>query len=338
MTLKPNSDSLLVGYQNLILFPDPLNSSSSINLNVPVCSTCNRITSIAVSESNPNIMFYSTGKVIKPWHNIDPQDYDSALWKSIDNGNTWVDISANLLGLYDGIITDILVNPKNKDELWVSFGRSTSNADPETTKKIYRSTNGGLSWNAFSTGIPEGIPVSKLKMHKEMDILYAGTDIGIFYRRRDFDTLMPFNNGLPYKVVTDIDINESANRISVGTLGRGIWSTSLLCYDDSPIYISDFQTWSSDQSICTDIIIQNNGTLILLDMDILLPYEGCIYIESGGKLIVDNSILENASIYAKSGSETELLNSSILKVYDNDLIYFETGSECEFGTSKIEFY
>ena len=135
-----------------------------------------------------------------------------------------------------------------------------------------------------------------------------------------------------------ITINESANRISVGTLGRGIWSTDLLCYDESPIYISNYQTWNSDQSICNDIVIQNNGTLLLQDMKLILPFEGCIYIENGGKLILDNTTLENSNIFAKAGSETELINNTVLKVYQNDKLYFENGSTCELGTSKIEFY
>ena len=55
------------------------------------------------------------------------------------------------------------------------------------------------------------------------DAVYIGTDIGVFYRDANLGDWIPFGNWLPTVPVFDLEINHSADLITAGTFGRGIW-------------------------------------------------------------------------------------------------------------------
>jgi hypothetical protein len=69
--------------------------------------------------------------------------------------------------------------------------------------------------------------VNTVKFLWESDNLLIGTDAGVFMLKPDLDVWIDESNGLPNVIVSDIEINESANKIYVSTFGRGIWASDL---------------------------------------------------------------------------------------------------------------
>ncbi len=333
LTKKPYSDTLLVGWNNILVFPEPHSSGRYYSLNLPNSS---RITDIEVSDSNLNLIYASTDQYFD-WK-VNPIDYSDALFRTVDNGTTWNDISSNIFGLRDGFITDIEINPNNETEIWITFGMSTKSSNPLLTKKIYKSSNSGTTWDPFDTGLPEGVPVSCIEYDHENDVIYIGTDIGVFYRRRSTNEWLPHNTGLPYKIITDIDINRKANRLMVATMGRGIWKTSLLCYEPNfPLVIDNYQVWSDDQFSCADIIIENGGTLVLQDITLQLFPEASIIIRGGGFLrMINQSKIENCNMEILSGGYIEIEDFSKLILNSNDNFNHEKGAHFNFKEGSIE--
>jgi len=139
--------------------------------------------------------------------------------------NVWSDVTANLntiLSAFPGLrITDIAVNPSNPLEAWVSF------SGYEAAYKVYYTSTGGTVWVDWGVGIPD-VPVNCLIYQNGTNGgLYAGTDIGVYYTNNTLPDFIPFTNGMPAVIVTDLDINPGQGLLYATTYGRGLWSSSL---------------------------------------------------------------------------------------------------------------
>ncbi|MDX1450325.1 MAG: hypothetical protein R3246_14845, partial [Acidimicrobiia bacterium] len=71
---------------------------------------------------------------------------DRALHRSLDGGATW-DITPGMTdGVYDGEISDVVIDPDDTDRLYMGVDRDG----------VYRSTDGGTSWVRLQNGIDTG--------------------------------------------------------------------------------------------------------------------------------------------------------------------------------------
>jgi len=181
------------------------------------------IEALAVAPSNPNYIYFSANGI--QW-NSNPIGKVGVMWKTTDGGKTWTDITEGLEALHWSGVTDIVVSPTDPNKLWVSFDRFW-------VYKVMMSTDGGAHWTNYSDGLKEegiNFPVNCLVYEKESnDRLYAGTDVGVFYRSASMPKWECFSGNLPTVVVTDLDINYATNSLRASTYGRGIWQSPLFC-------------------------------------------------------------------------------------------------------------
>jgi photosystem II stability/assembly factor-like uncharacterized protein len=99
--------------------------------------TVSSIGAIAVSESNPSVIYVGTGESCIRG-NI---SYGNGMYKSTDRGKTWIHI-----GLENTQhIAKVLINPRNPDVVYVAaFGHAYG---PNPDRGVYRSTDGGKTWD-----------------------------------------------------------------------------------------------------------------------------------------------------------------------------------------------
>jgi PKD repeat protein len=148
-----------------------------------------------------------------------------SIWKTTNGGTTWTDITGTLT--FNGnYITYITVKNDDPSTLWVSLGEYDGNG-------VYRSTDGGITWENISDGLPE-VPVMCVVQNKQNSNnveLYAGTDAGVYFKPGDHKW-MPYNTNLPNVVVTELDIyydnaTPANSKIRAATYGRGLWESDL---------------------------------------------------------------------------------------------------------------
>ncbi len=98
--------------------------------------TSGSVGAMAVSESNPDVIFIGTGESCIRG-NIQPGD---GVYKSTDAGKTWTHV-----GLRDGEnISKIRIHPTNPDIVFVAvFGHYGA---PNDERGIYKTTDGGKTW------------------------------------------------------------------------------------------------------------------------------------------------------------------------------------------------
>jgi len=144
------------------------------------------------------------------------------IFRTNDGGSTWTEITAGLP--YPdpvGGISDIAISNIDPQKVWVTF---SGYADSE---KVYQSDDGGTTWNNFSGTLPN-IPVDCIAFQRDAsNMIYIGTDFGVFYRNDDVSDWQSFNNGLPNVMVDDLQVLYSFNKLRAATYGRSIWEATL---------------------------------------------------------------------------------------------------------------
>ncbi|MBC7884952.1 MAG: hypothetical protein H7X99_05720 [Saprospiraceae bacterium] len=116
-------------------------------------------------------------------------------------------------------ISDIEIDRLDDDHVYVSCAGTIENS------KVFESLDAGVSWTNISFNIPKNEPVFCL-LRDPSGGLYAGTTIGIYYKRADQNHWEPFYNDLPPVPVTQIVFEEEESIfVHCSTFGRGLWRT-----------------------------------------------------------------------------------------------------------------
>ncbi len=206
------------------------------------------------------------------------------IYKSTDNGDSWVDITNQTnLAPY----TSISVSPANSMVIYAvksntTISRSTDGGSTwsnltspsgvgsamitnieasltDATKvyvtygnytagaKVYVSTNSGGSWSNISTGIPN-MPVFNIIEKAGSGDLYIGTQLGVYKRAADATSWTAFNTNLPAVSIRDLHIHENSSVLRAASFGRGIWMTSLSASSTCPSTATHIWTGSSNSS------------------------------------------------------------------------------------------
>ncbi|MCI0449942.1 MAG: T9SS type A sorting domain-containing protein [Chlorobi bacterium] len=175
-----------------------------------------KIIELAVSPGNSNIMFAATG----PFEYM-PESYQHRVYKSIDGGLTWNEISS----LPNRYASAIKIDKDNPDDVIISFAGFGTN-------HIFRTTSGGVQWTAIDCNniepcLPD-VPVNDLEIDYDTSTgrreYFAATDIGVFRSLGD-GIWREIYDGLPNCIVMDIEIHR--NKLRAATFGRGVFECDL---------------------------------------------------------------------------------------------------------------
>ena len=196
-----NSNLIVVGYDEVYRSTTGGASWDSISYNV---SGGQAIQTIALAPSDEDYIYaasYSKIKVTK------------------DAGLSWTYIKP---GLPNYSITDVTVATNNPDRAWVTF------SDYNNIHKVYETNDAGSTWINISGSNLPGLPVNCITYQGGTnDDLYIGTDVGVYYKDNTMTEWMPFNNGLPNVIISELEIHYDEGTISAATYGRGVWESPL---------------------------------------------------------------------------------------------------------------
>lgn len=234
------------------------------------------------------------------------------MMKSTNGGLSWNDLSLNTVYHKPGgnwvpynnlghtidykSISGIVTNPISPDNIWVGITGvwTDNNGEPDPGKfRVLHSTNGGSTWYDYSEGLP-AFPIEALEYQPgSNDRIFAGTDVGVFYRDAGMSQWECFSNQLPVCIITDLDYESCSRTLYASTYGRAIFKT----YIPFDVEVStDTLTsqanihWNQPRQIHNNIFIPAGTTLTIT---------GNLYMDMGTSIIVDRSanlIVENCTI------------------------------------------
>jgi photosystem II stability/assembly factor-like uncharacterized protein len=162
------------------------------------------IYTIAPSPLDPNMVWAGTD--------------DGTIHVTLDDGKTWKNVTPPQLtawskvGIIDGSHFD-------KQTAYAAIDRHRIE---DMKPYIYRTRDGGKTWQALGKGIPEGAFVNAVREDTvRRGLLFAGTELGVYVSFNDGDDWQPLQLNLPVASVRDLAIHD--NDLSVATHGRSFW-------------------------------------------------------------------------------------------------------------------
>ena len=145
---------------------------------------------------------------------------DGRVWCSMNDGGAWFEINK---GLPSGVHVSRLVASKwEKNTVYITLSdRREDNIKPY----IYRSTDNGKNWTLLVTDLPAA-PVNVLREDPvNKNILYCGTDMGVYVSRDAGRSWQSIQGNLPATVsVQDLFIHPRDLNMVIATYGRGVWA------------------------------------------------------------------------------------------------------------------
>ena len=136
---------------------------------------------------------------------------DGRVMVSRDGGFSWRDATA---GLPQRTVKAFALDPRDSSIAHIALSGYGSD-------HVYVTRDGGTTWTAASEGLPD-VPVNALLIDPaDPEVLYAGTDIGVFRRERGGAWTL-FNRGMPHVMINDFAVTAD-QRIIAATYGRGAY-------------------------------------------------------------------------------------------------------------------
>jgi photosystem II stability/assembly factor-like uncharacterized protein len=142
---------------------------------------------------------------------------DGRIWRTMDGGKKWTEIRS---GAVPQKFVSRLV--ASKYDMGTVYMTQTGRRDDDFQVYIWKSTDFGSSWKDISGNIPVG-PVNVIREDPvNKDILYAGTDAGVFVSK-DGGAKWEILGNRFFGYVHDLAVHPRDNMIIIATHGRGMW-------------------------------------------------------------------------------------------------------------------
>lgn len=134
-----------------------------------------------------------------------------------DGGLTWKNVTPK--GLQECLINAIEVSPFDKATAYIATTRYKFN---DHRPGLYKTTDYGNSWTKIDNGIPSNAFTRVVREDEvRKDLLFAGTELGLFISWNGGKDWSPFQLNLPIAPITDLRVHQG--NLIASTSGRSFW-------------------------------------------------------------------------------------------------------------------
>ena len=162
---------------------------------------------------------------------IEPSTLDKkVIWVGTDDGNmqitrdgtSWNKINNNIPGLpKNPWVPQIHASKHNVGEAFVVVNNYRQN---DWSAYLYHTTNFGNSWiRLVDDNDVDGFVTSVIQDHLEPNLLFLGTDVGLYISFDKGNSWTKWKNGLPPVQIRDLKVQTSFDDLVIGTFGRAFW-------------------------------------------------------------------------------------------------------------------
>ena len=186
-----------------------------------------RVWSVDAVAKNDSTSFYGTIVALAESPLVEGLIYagtdDGLIQVTEDGGKNWrkIDSFPFTNKPSDVYVSDIETSHKDPNTVYACFD---NHKNGDFKPYLLRSTDRGKNWTNISGDLPERGTVYTIAVdHDVADLLFVGTEFGLFATRDGGQHWHPLKSGLPTIAVRDLEIQRRENDLAVGTFGRGIY-------------------------------------------------------------------------------------------------------------------
>ncbi len=143
---------------------------------------------------------------------------DGLIHVTRDDGKTWADVTPPAMTPWSKV-SQVEAGHFDVDTAYASVDRHRLG---DNKPYIYRTHDGGKSWQDVANGIPDGAYVNSVKEDPvTKGLLYAATELRVYVSFDDGDHWQALQNNMPVTSVRDIIVH--GDDLDIATHGRGFW-------------------------------------------------------------------------------------------------------------------
>ena len=187
-----------------------IRTTGGITIDATGAETFGTIVSLNESPVRPGILFAGTD--------------DGRLWSTTNDGGAWSEHTANVKGVPAGTYVS-RIEPSRFDSLtfYVSYDNHRRG---DFTPYVVMTRDGGKSFTSIAGNLPTGGPDYVYVVRedtKNANLLFVGTDVGVYASLDKGKTWAKFMIGLPTTPVLDLVIHPRDGELVAATHGRSFW-------------------------------------------------------------------------------------------------------------------
>ncbi|MGZ5436189.1 MAG: VPS10 domain-containing protein [Pyrinomonadaceae bacterium] len=142
---------------------------------------------------------------------------DGLVYLTRDGGANWKNVTPR--GLAESLINAIEVSPYDKATAYIATTRYKFN---DHRPGLYKTTDYGATWSKIDNGIPANAFTRVVREDDvRKDLLFAGTELGVFISWDGGRNWSPFQLNLPVTPITDLRVHKG--NLIAATSGRSFW-------------------------------------------------------------------------------------------------------------------
>jgi hypothetical protein len=148
---------------------------------------------------------------------------DGRVWRTDDSGANWTEINRGLP--FQKWVAELVASKYDEATVYMA---QNGKRDDDFTPYLWKSTDYGETWTSVAGNIPSG-PINVVKEDPENpDVLYVGTDLGVYVSVEGGGEWHSLPGGnLPSSFYQDLVVHPEEDILIAATHGRGIWALDI---------------------------------------------------------------------------------------------------------------
>jgi photosystem II stability/assembly factor-like uncharacterized protein len=266
------------------------------------------INGLAIAPTNASTIYASAGGFI---------------FVTTNNGASWTQTDPVVNPPSSLEFRGILVDPTAAS---VAYVVARGFSDATGGGQVWRTTNFGATWTNISGNLPD-LPCWSIQLNPNAagsadDVLYVGTDSGVYFSTNLGVTWTKMATGLPNVTAQTLDLRTGIGILGVGTNGRGSWEINL----------THFQVTASASSVTAGAPFNLTVTALDPSNNVITNFSGTVHFTSSD---TKAGLPSDYTFTPGDAGVHTFLNVALKKAGSQTIRAFDVGQTGAFGSVAL---